>query len=758
MSSSRSWRRKYTISSKLGNGGNGIVFKVKRKADRKEYAVKELYDKYLYEEGDSERRYRFVTEMRTVSKLCRSIPGIIPIIECSYKEFWYVMPVAEESSQYICKNNFNIKDIVNGVLDLSETLTKLHNLDISHRDIKPSNIYFYKNRFCFSDFGLVYVPDSEEHFTQSDRGLGAIFTIAPEMKRDPKHADGKKADVFSLAKTMWMFLTGDEKGFDGVYDYRDNTHSLRSIEKYKNTHIVELEVLLRRATDNDPNNRPTMVEFQKALNEWLDIYSDYDKSQLSEWNFVKSNAFNNIPESAIWRNAPSIVDVLNIVGASQAYNHMMFSGKGGLDFQYACLAPEPGLIEIHAGGCCHIVKPKTLYFESFSSYWWNYFLLELDDVNPILSHVMGEYETLVEDTPGHYVSAEYEQYKIYDYESGKPLPIGYRLIHRYLKGKMLFVVKNGPYNAINGTYDGRHGYCDHEKFREYIERLIENFKAIKNKVIELDKCKDLTDLELEKRIAKSGAFDKNPFCQVQYKTPNYVGIRDSKDAENFIIEQYSNLSFKEYIDNIPNIESNIKFYLEFLLGDEWYGQLFSEKSKCICTDGYIHEIDLETSDACLFINDRGTAIEFKENCEKCIYDICRAAGFENTEYIGDIFAIHLLKTRTPNHLFTKDEIELLMKEADDRVDNQLVINEDGYPQIIPRGVLGWLYPVRHEVWDAGNNYVGKYSKLESLDDTYLGMLQGWLKYLQTGRSCYIEYIEDDKEEWLLEKIKAFYQT
>lgn len=59
--------------------------------------------------------------------------------------------------------------------------------------------------------------------------MGAVFTISPEMKRNPKEADGKKADVFSLAKTLWMFLTKDEKGFDGVYDYLDTNHSLRHI-------------------------------------------------------------------------------------------------------------------------------------------------------------------------------------------------------------------------------------------------------------------------------------------------------------------------------------------------------------------------------------------------------------------------------------------------------------------------------------------------------------------------------------------------
>ena len=101
------------------------------------------------------------------------------------------------------------------------------------------------------DFGLVDFPENENDFTRSDRGLGAIFTIAPEMKRNPKESDGKKADVFSLAKTMWMFFSEDEKGFDGVYNYLDPSHSLRSFEKYKNEHIVEIEELFKDATDSE---------------------------------------------------------------------------------------------------------------------------------------------------------------------------------------------------------------------------------------------------------------------------------------------------------------------------------------------------------------------------------------------------------------------------------------------------------------------------------------------------------------------------
>ena len=104
-------------------------------------------------------------------------------------------------------------------MQLCETLCALHDKGIHHRDIKPSNIYYYGGRFALGDFGLVDFPDNDD-FTKSDRS---------------------KADVFSLAKTLWMFLSDDEKGFDGAYDYLDQSHSMRYVSRFRKEHLVIVE-------------------------------------------------------------------------------------------------------------------------------------------------------------------------------------------------------------------------------------------------------------------------------------------------------------------------------------------------------------------------------------------------------------------------------------------------------------------------------------------------------------------------------------
>jgi hypothetical protein len=99
----------------------------------------------------------------------------------------------------------------------------------------------------------------------------------------------------------------------------------------------------------------------------------------------------------------------------------------------------------------------------------------------------------------------------------------------------------------------------------------------------------------------------------------------------------------------------------------------------------------------------------------------------------------------------------LMLEADDGVNNKLVIDEDGYAHIIQQIDLGNTYPVSQETWCAGNNYVGTKSKLSDLHDSYVLSLHNWLKYLKTGHNVYGDLWEsDEKLDMIIEEIKTYY--
>lgn len=760
MAKQKSWNNYYEIIDELGEGGNAKVYRVKCKEDNEEYALKVLVV------GGKEKHSRFVNEINTIKDNYQIIEGIIPIYRFSVEEYWYTMPIAISAVDYILENKLDIEEIVKGIISLSETLEKLHEKDICHRDIKPSNIYYYNNRFAFGDFGLVDFPNNTDDFTKSDKGLGAIFTIAPEMKRNPKKADSKKADAFSLAKTMWMFLTNNEKGFDGVYNYLDPSHSLRYLEQYKNTHLVEIDELLKDSTDNNPDVRPTIEEFKERLINWIGVYSDIDKSQASDWNFLNKQLFGlNPPESSSWRNINKIVEILNIIGKTPAYNHMLFHDKGGLDFSFAEIADEENCIKLYdTSGFCYIVRPKILYFEGFNeNYRWNYFLLEFDKLSPILSAEDDcDNEHLVEDYPAHYVSAQYAQYGVYDYETAIPLPKGFQTVYRYIRGKFLIVLKNGPYNGINGTYDGRHGDCSASEFRNYIEWLLNLYSKLYQYIKSNDEFKGLPDEEIEDRILNLGEFNKNPFKKDLFKEYDVSNRKkkysERKKSKDYIKQNFMNWDFCDMLQICPLTNSStIKFVFEFLpSGNEISLGLFEEMNYYICTDGHIKKMNPYSDEKCFCLYDRKAAIDLEYNLEKRVSEILKQNGLAELEY-ETYFSVRAIRCGKPIHLFTKQEIEVAMRYADDRLDNQLVIDENGYAKVIERDEGSYLYPVRHELWCSGNMYVGKYSSLSTLEDDYISSLQGWLLYLKTGRPQYMDYVHDNRNEKdLIQEIMTYY--
>ena len=197
------WLSSFDEIKDLGAGGNADVYLVTEKTSGCQYALKELRNR------NEEKKSRFISEIQIAKENSAIIPGIIPVIDDDCENYWYTMPIAQPVMEFI--NEKNLQEIVNGVLQLCETLEQLHDKRIHHRDIKPSNIYYYKGRFSLGDFGLVDFPDNDD-FTRSDQGLGAIFTIAPEMKRNPKVADASKLMFFHLQKHYGCFLVEMKRG------------------------------------------------------------------------------------------------------------------------------------------------------------------------------------------------------------------------------------------------------------------------------------------------------------------------------------------------------------------------------------------------------------------------------------------------------------------------------------------------------------------------------------------------------------------
>lgn len=737
------FKDKFTFSKSTKSGGNAQVYFVKDQLTGQEKVLKILNTSV---ENFEVKAKRFEIETLKVNELKNEMDGIIPIYEFGLNDvskgnlYWYTMPTAIPLRDYLDEKR-SVKDIVESVIELANTLSVLHEKDIVHRDIKPENLYYYEGHYCLGDFGLVDYPNKDS-ITKSGERIGANATMAPEMKINAKYADAKKADVYSLAKTLWMLITKNKFGFEGVYTIESDKINLEKI--IPKTHWIELAELLNKSTQYNPEDRPSMINFKKGLVEYLEVFSDDDRRNLSQWRYVQNLLFGKyIPDTCEWTDINDIVDVLNVLSRKTTFNHMFFPSGGGLDFEVAELASEKGFICIKALGY-FLVKPKLLRVENIGKdYIWSYFRLELYEVDPIEDNYVSEslpYQQLTEDVPGNYVSWKCGNYGYY--ENDQPLPVNYRMVERYLRGSFVIFSKFSIYNEISATYDARHDKMDAEEFRAYITVLREAHRSVSYDLF-MSVANKFTPFKEEKIEEEKIEEEKVKSDKLLLRIDNSLAFSKYVD-ESYLSWDFSDLCIEQQND----IDSKLSYYIHFHPIEHSY----KDRDYYLSSNGKI-----EKSPKSVYqIYDRSIAKDFVNKCIERI-GVLYSEKKISIDTSEKLFDIEIKKIGKPIHLFTKIEIEDVMRNGDDSRNNILVIDEKGYAKLITSDENRYLYPVSHESFSAYNNLVGKYSKLSTLDDEYISSLQGWLMYLQTGESVYMDYVhENTNEDELLKSIKKYY--
>lgn len=286
------WVLKYYINK----GGNGEVWH----ARHKEVPTKVVAIKILRKNKGVDYK-RFKDEVKVLSDN-RDIMGLLPIIDLDLPDnideengvfAWFAMPLATSLDEYIKQKS--PEQIIDAIISVSETVIDLHSRNISHRDIKPANILVKNGEICLSDFGLVEYPDKED-LTVRMKDVGAKWTIAPEMRRNPDTADGKPADVYSLAKTLWILLTKERQGFEGQYSV---SSSIDLAGFVSSIYLAPLDDLIHKSTDHEPKHRPTIIEFRGQLIKWKELNKDFEQRSKLEWVDIQNTLFPLVPPRTV---------------------------------------------------------------------------------------------------------------------------------------------------------------------------------------------------------------------------------------------------------------------------------------------------------------------------------------------------------------------------------------------------------------------------------------------------------------------------
>ena len=749
-----SYLQKYTLSSeRLGSGGAANVYRCICKSDQQPFAIKILNDT-----GSKDKKIRFQNEIDVMTKcLKKGIVGVMPIVDFNRVEYWYVMPIMQPLSNKIDEwkkildkdgaPSYNFReDITNTFvgyfLKYSEILAKIHKEGFVHRDIKPKNLYVDNGKVFIGDFGIVDVPDDKNGLTKKGDRLGAWNTIAPEVLKDATKATDK-SDVYSLAKSLWMCLALNEDGFSGRYDVDDPSMSLHDTPHLKYAYLVDLDDLLSKATQENPALRPSMQEFHDELVTWTEASQSFELRNKKEWNFIYKSAFSGTaPSQMVVEDAVQIAQILNSMARYGILNYCFLPYRGGVTISAANPAAEKDCIYIQQdhGALC-LVRCKRLIVRCFKDdELWNYFFLELDKQPYIHDDLVSE--ILVEDYPAHYVYTEDWVYGVYDYDTGERFPDGAKVVERYTHGNFLFVPKGCFYNSITEVSDGRHSYCDEETFYKYYSKMRENYNSIKDDEENISKLRQ--------------HYAQNPF-HLDLEEP-VLGPKNRTNLiqdESFLKDHYGEIDFSSVLDDAGDGFCRYSFEFDLKFTHSILDFSIPVQKFMLCKDGHIRKVTLDNPDI-FYSNGLSRAESFYDKLMPISSSFCADHGVV-PESCTFIIHVHVHKRKNPVHVFNYGELKRVIKSADDRRSNFIVVNGDGTLSVLYERRQEF-YPVRSSVNGARHNLTGKYTDNSLADALIHDFLSEWLHYLKTGNAeTHIYGYKDVDNRILKDQIKAYTQ-
>src|SRR5215472_9005691 len=204
----------YRITTKLGEGGMGAVYRATDTKLNREVAIKVLPEVFAQ---DADRMARFTREAQMLAAL--NHPNIAAIY--GIERGALVMELVEGSTlaERIQRGPLPVAETVLIARQIAEALEYAHGRGIIHRDLKPANIKITpEGRVKVLDFGLAkqlgpipgaYSPDdtrTETLLTCAGMILGTVGYMSPEQAagESPGHA----ADQFSFGAMLYEMLSG----------------------------------------------------------------------------------------------------------------------------------------------------------------------------------------------------------------------------------------------------------------------------------------------------------------------------------------------------------------------------------------------------------------------------------------------------------------------------------------------------------------------------------------------------------------------
>ncbi|HEY4185863.1 MAG TPA: serine/threonine-protein kinase [Polyangia bacterium] len=267
----------YRITSRLGEGGMGVVYLAEHPLIGKKVALKAPHPELS---RNAEVVSRFVTEAKSVNQIGHEhIVDISDFGTTADGEFYFIMEYLQgEALSDRLKRETQLeatRALVIGA-QIADALDASHERGVIHRDLKPENIFLLARGSSpdfvkVLDFGLAKLTDTEERVTHKTRAgsiMGTPYYMAPEQCEGKIEIDAR-ADIYALGVLLFEMLTGKVPfGGDGYGEIivKQITMPPPSVRSIVPDLSPELDLILFRALAKDRAQRfQTMGELRDAL-------------------------------------------------------------------------------------------------------------------------------------------------------------------------------------------------------------------------------------------------------------------------------------------------------------------------------------------------------------------------------------------------------------------------------------------------------------------------------------------------------------
>lgn len=206
---------RYVLAELIGKGGHSVVYRALDRRGGPNVAVKVLQDEFA---GNEEYSVRLVREHRVMTLLAGT--AAVPVRGLATSPDGAVCLVMEllrgkdldDLLAELAKEGrrMGVRQLVELLSPIVDTLEKAHTLGIIHRDIKPGNVYVLSSDpvdVRLIDFGLAKL-DNARPLTRGGMIMGSPSYIAPEVWKGDSRILDHRMDVYSFGAIVFRALGG----------------------------------------------------------------------------------------------------------------------------------------------------------------------------------------------------------------------------------------------------------------------------------------------------------------------------------------------------------------------------------------------------------------------------------------------------------------------------------------------------------------------------------------------------------------------